>query len=165
MHEEEEDKVPIKSKVQIKQMQNAKSQDPKNTYHRGTGRTWTGTWMKADADRDIQAYEQEQTGADKYNDRTRSAGNTQTKYTDTDEQTRNRRGERGGRSQRSVKPSGRGKGQFTGRCSLLEGCTLQFCKWLWEIANFSKVGKAFLTGGHFTQYQLSSYCSVCSATV
>ena len=44
-------KVQIKTKVQIKQLQ--KNQDPKNTYHRDTGRTWTGTgtWIKADAAR------------------------------------------------------------------------------------------------------------------
>ena len=51
MHEEK-GKVQFKTKIQIKQMQNVKTQDPKKTYHRETGRTWTGTWIKADADRD-----------------------------------------------------------------------------------------------------------------
>ena len=42
--------------------------------------TWMGAWT--------------QTEADKYNDQTRSEGNTKTKYTYTDEQTRNRWGGR-----------------------------------------------------------------------
>ena len=53
MHEEK-GRVPIKTKVQIKQMQNAKTQDPKNTCQRETRRTWTGTWIKAATDRDRQ---------------------------------------------------------------------------------------------------------------
>ena len=72
----QKDKVHIKGKVQIKKYKT-------KTYQEGTGnrqkheQTWTEAW--GDADRN--------------NEQTRSEGKTQTKYADTDEQTRNRWGE------------------------------------------------------------------------
>ena len=62
-------------------MQNAKIQKKKTRTK--------GNWNQQEQ-RQEQAHEQEQTGADKYSDQTRSEVNTQTKYTDTDVQTRNR---------------------------------------------------------------------------